>query len=82
MLFLPQDVVDALSLCGFKITCINSWKKIPSKVIKQQKIPPLAWEFPKPQIAGACENTLEKLYDCPCTLPQAETTLFGDMLLR
>lgn len=34
---IPQDVVDAISLRGFKTTWINSWQKIPLRALKQKK---------------------------------------------
>lgn len=42
---------------------------------QKKKIPPLTWEVPTPQVAGAWRNTLGKWFkgNCPCTLPWAST---------
>lgn len=82
---IPQAVVDTLTLCEFKIIWIKSWQKIPSRAIQQKKKNPLlAWEDPKPQIAGGWGNTLGKFYtgSCPCSLVpgQALSMVFQDML--
>lgn len=73
---IPQDVVDAISLCGFPIILDKFMEENSIEGYETTtKIPPLAWEVPKPQVAGAWGNTLGKRYkgNCPCTLPWADT---------
>lgn len=60
-LVIPQDVVDAVSSCGFKIIWINSWLTISSRLIEQKRIPLMAWEVPKLAIAGGWGHSTREI---------------------